>query len=291
MPVPDYQSLMLPVLRIAAEGETRAIDIEKPIADQFNLTAQDRSQPQPRGGQRLLNNRIRWAKFFMEKAGLIVSLRRGWFTASEAGRVLLASNPTRIDLQRLLEYPSFREFYRRSRDGSGEARLDDEPAPDEQTEPPPNMHSTLQANLLERIRANRPEFLEGLILDLLVKMGYGDRNATTRLGRSGDGGVDGVINQDRLGLEQVYVQAKRYAPTTTVGRPDVQAFVGSLVGRGANRGVFFTTSSFSSQAIEYVRQIPQRVILIDGNQLADLMIEHNVGLRTVKQVDEAFFEE
>jgi restriction system protein len=160
------------------------------------------------------------------------------------------------------------------------------------------MQSALRADLLQRILANTPDFFEDIIIDLLVAMGYGGsrRGAASQLGRTGDGGVDGVINEDRLGLDRVYVQAKRYGLENTVGRPVVQGFLGSLVGLGATKGVFVTTSTFSPQAVEFVRHLPQRVILIDGQRLADLMIEHNVGVRVnrtveFKRLDEDFFSE
>jgi restriction system protein len=160
------------------------------------------------------------------------------------------------------------------------------------------LNAALRDELIERVLQNSPGFFEEVIVGLLVAMGYGGsrKNAATQLGRSGDGGVDGVINEDRLGLDRVYVQAKRYGPGSTVGRPEVQAFVGSLVGLGASKGVFVTTSTFSSQATEFVRHLSQRVILIDGSRLADLMIEHNVGVRVsraieFKRLDEDFFSE
>jgi restriction system protein len=311
MTIPDYQTLMLPVLRLAAQGETRVPEAEERVADEFDLTPEERSQLLPSGRQRVLQNRIHWAKFYMGKAGLIASPRRGRFLATEVGRSLLASNPERIDVERLLEFPSFREFYR----GGQVNNTDLETAAGGTTiapaSPPPpatpeeqielayaGMQSALRTDLLQRILANSPSFFEGVIVDLLVAMGYGGsrRNAATQLGRSGDGGVDGVISEDRLGLDRVYVQAKRYALGSTVGRPDVQGFVGSLVGLGATKGVFVTTSTFSAQAIEFTRHLSQRVILIDGQRLADLMIEHNVGVRVnrsieFKRVDEDFFSE
>jgi restriction system protein len=307
MPIPDYQTLMLPVLRLAAGGETRVPDVAERIADEFGLSQEERNQMLPSGRQRLLHNRVHWAKFYMSKAGLIASQRRGWFSASEAGRALLARKPDRIDVSELMKIPSFAEFY------AGQTKTDEVVAttkasaihalenvtPEEQIEA---AHLALQAalrdDLLQRILQNSPSFFEGLIVDLLVAMGYGGthQNAATQLGRSGDGGVDGVINEDRLGLDRVYVQAKRYATANQVGRPDVQAFVGSLVGLGANKGVFVTTSTFSAQAAEFVSHLSQRVILIDGKKLSDLMIEHNVGVRAsrtveFKRLDEDFFSE
>jgi restriction system protein len=224
--------------------------------------------------------------------------------ASEAGRQLLASNPARIDVNTLLQYPSFREFYEADR-SSGSTETVEAEGPREARTPEEDIDaaylrvtSALRADLLERIAQNTSDFFEQLIVDLLVAMGYGGshKSAATQLGRSGDGGVDGVINEDRLGLDRVYVQAKRYASTNAVGRPDIQAFVGSLVGLGATKGVFVTTSTYTSQAREFVRHLSQRVILIDGQELANLMIEHGVGVRTsrtieFKRVDEDFFSE
>ncbi|MET4697268.1 restriction system protein [Constrictibacter sp. MBR-5] len=308
MAIPDYQTLMLPVLRLAAERERRVGDVVDQIADGFHLTAQEREAMLPSGRQRILHNRIHWAKFYMSKAGLLTAPGRGRFIATDAGKTLLAQNPERIDVNRLLDYPDFRAFYK----GSGQAvapsvpptddpspsRLDGD-TPEEQIEAAYQaVQSALRTELLERIAQNSPAFFEQVIVALLVAMGYGGshRNAAAQLGRSGDGGVDGVINEDRLGLDRVYVQAKRYASGNTVGRPDVQAFVGSLVGLGATKGVFVTTSSFSPQAVDFVRHLSQRVILIEGQRLADLMIEHGVGVRLsraieFKRLDEDFFAE
>ena len=306
MAIPDYQSLMLPLLKLAACGETRVPDVASKLADEFGLTEEERNQLLPSGRQQVLNNRIHWAKFYMVKAGLIDQPQRGRFVASELGRKLLAQNPVTINVETLLEFPAFREFYRGS-DGGDEpsARAPASSAaatdktPEEQIEAAQlALLSALRADLLQRIMQNSSTFFEQVIVELLVEMGYGGsrRNAAAQLGRSGDGGVDGVINEDRLGLDRVYVQAKRYAPGNSVGRPDVQAFVGSLVGLGATKGVFVTTSSFSHQALEFVRHLAQRVILIDGQRLADLMIEHNGGVRLsraveFKRLDEDFFAE
>ena len=309
MAIPDYQSLMLPLLKHAARGETRVPDVANKLADEFGLTTEERDQLLPSGRQKVLNNRIHWAKFYMAKAGLIDQPRRGRFVASEQGREVLARNPSRINVETLLEYPAFRDFYRSTNSDIEEEQATDGPAastasdtdrtPEEQIEVAHlALQSALREELLQRILQNSSTFFEQVIVELLVAMGYGGslRNASAQLGRSGDGGVDGVINEDRLGLDRVYVQAKRYAPTSSVGRPDVQGFVGSLVGLGATKGVFVTTSSFSRQASEFVRHLAQRIILIDGQRLADLMIEHNVGVRVsraieFKRLDEDFFAE
>lgn len=307
MTIPDYQTLMLPVLRLANTGEMRVPDAADRIAEEFKLTPEERDQLLPSGRQRLLHNRVHWAKFYMSKAGLIASPRRGWFTITLAGRALLLTNPARIDVKRLLSIPAFAEYYKPY--ASGPAGDDDLPvsaSPEAGTNTPveqmetahATLNGALQDDLIQRILQNTPSFFEELIIELLVAMNYGGsrRDAATRLGKTGDGGVDGVISEDRLGLDRVYVQAKRYAGNVVVGAPDVRAFVGSLVGFSATKGVFVTTSSFSGQAIDYVRHLAQRVVLIDGRQLAQLMIEHNVGVRTfrtleIKRLDEDFFAE
>jgi restriction system protein len=308
MPIPDYQTLMLPVLRLAAEGETNIRDAEQRLADEFGLTEAEREQMLPSGRQRVLYNRIQWAKSYLGKAGMLSSPRRGYFIATPAGRELLTGNPKRIDNATLMAFPQFVEFIQpaESSDQSPAKVSGQKPADVATLETPEESieaaHSTMQAalrtDLLERILLNSPDFFEQVIVNLLVAMGYGGshRNAAAQLGRSGDGGVDGVINEDRLGLDRVYIQAKRYAPGNTVGRPEVQGFVGSLVGMGATKGVFVTTSTFSSGAIEYAKHLTQRIILIDGQRLADLMIEHNVGVRIArivefKRIDEDFFAE
>lgn len=312
MAIPDYQTLMLPLLKISGLGETRIPDIEEQLANELGLTADERDLMLPSGRQKLLHNRLHWAKFYLTKAGLIDVPRRGRFVISDTGRALLASNPARIDITVLEQYPAFREFYKgNGSPGAPSANADLSPpttsmqpvisitTPEEQVEAAhAAMQSALRTELLQRILQNSPAFFEHVIVDLLVAMGYGGshRNASQQLGRAGDGGVDGVISEDRLGLDRVYVQAKRNAIANTIGRPDVQGFVGSLVGLGASKGVFVTTSSFSAQALEFVRHLSQRIVLIDGQRLADLMIEHNVGVRLTrtidfKRVDEDFFSE
>ena len=303
MAIPDYQALMLPVLRLAATGVTRVPDAAAAIAEQLGLTEAEREEMLPSGRQRVLHNRIHWAKFYMAKAGLIDSPARGRFVASAEGRALLATQPAAITVETLKTYPAFAQFYAGDAQASpaeasvAEAAATATATPEEQIDAAHGvLHAALKAELLQRVLAQSPAFFERAIVDLLVAMGYGGSHegAALSLGRSGDGGVDGVIDEDRLGLDRIYVQAKRYAPHVGVGRPDVQGFVGSLVGFGATKGVFVTTSSFSAPAIDFVRHLPQRVILIDGARLADLMIEHGVGVRVsrtiaVKRLDEDFF--
>lgn len=307
MTVPDYQSLMLPVLRLAATGIHRVPEIAATIADEFALSAEDRAALLPSGTQRLLPNRVHWAKTYLMKAGLLSSPARGQFTITPAGSALLASGPSTITRTMLEQYPSFVSFV------SGKTeRIQEQTAaprttnmtvaecqtPEERIEAAhTELMSELRSDLLDQILQQSPSFFEQLIVDLLVAMGYGGshEDAAKRLGGTGDGGVDGVINEDRLGLDRIYVQAKRYAAHISVGRPDVQAFVGTLVGHGSHKGVFVTTSSFSAPAMEFVRHLSQRVILIDGATLADLMIEHGVGVRVsrtveIKRIDLDFFD-
>ncbi len=307
MPIPDYQTLMLPVLRLAAQEETRVADVSERIADDLGLTQAERDELLPSGRQRLLHNRIHWAKFYMSKAGLIASPARGRFVATDKGKALLAKSPERIDVALLMQEPEFREFYRSEGAAAEESGIPAKPVQDTSARTTPeeqidsayaSMQAALRDELLQRILSNSPAFFEQLIVDLLVAMGYGGshKDAAAQLGRSGDGGVDGIVNEDRLGLDRIYVQAKRYAPGNAVGRPDVNGFVGSLVGLGATKGVFVTTSTFSQPARDYVKHLSQRVILIDGQELADLMIEHGVGVRSYrtvefKRLDEDFFGE
>jgi restriction system protein len=303
MAIPDYQSLMLPVLRIAAKGETSVPITENQVSIEFNLSNADRELLLPSGKQRILHNRIHWAKFYLSKAGLIESPRRGRFVATKQGRQLLEQHPERIDNQFLLSIPAFMDFYKSNQTTEKAETIssvvEDIATPEEIIEKSYNaLQVALRSDLLDRILQNSPQFFESLIVNLLVAMGYGGshKDAAQQLGKSGDGGIDGVINEDFLGLDRVYIQAKRYDLSNVIGRPVIQAFTGSLVGFGATKGVFVTTSTFSSQAREYVTRIPQRVVLIDGKLLTELMIEHSVGVRIqraieFKRLDEDFFSE
>ncbi len=307
MAIPDYQMLMLPLLKRAAKHEIRVPDIRDDIANEFGLTPDEREQLLESGTQRVVDNRLHWAKIYLSKAGLIDTPSRGKFIATDEGRALLATNPSSISNELLSRYPSFVAFKIGRTAASVDARLGNERAekviqsetitPEEQIDAALGaLNATIASDLIERVLQNAPAFFERLIVDLLVKMGYGGSrsDAATSLGKPNDGGVDGVINEDPLGLDRVYVQAKRYAQGNNVGRPEVQAFLGSLIGNGAAKGVFVTTSVFSAQAKEFVKHLPQRIVLIDGKRLAQLMIEHKVGVRIersieVKRIDEDFF--
>ncbi len=300
MAVPDYQSLMLPLLRLAADGKDHALrDAIEKLAEQFRLSPEDREEMLPSGTQRKFDNRVGWARTYMQKAGLLDRPRRGYLRITERGRDVLLTEPERIDVDFLKQYPEFLAFQTASRPEPLETA-----ASTKQTDQTPEellessyqeLRDNLAQKLLEKTKNCSPEFFEQLVVDLLVAMGYGGsrKDAGKSVGRTGDGGVDGVINEDRLGLDVIYVQAKRWKGT--VGRPVVQTFAGSLEGYRARKGVLITTSRFSDDALEYVRQIERKIVLIDGQRLTQLMIDHGVGVtedRTfaVKRMDSDYFE-
>ncbi|MFT8737104.1 MAG: restriction endonuclease [Zymomonas mobilis] len=304
MAVPSFSQLMLPVLRFAATGQKRMAEAEIAIADELGLSATDRDEMLPSGRERLLHNRISWAKTYLTKAGLLNIPTRGQFTISKSGKQLLRTKPSEITVTTLKNYPPFIDYCNRNYSQDTQETSVPTTTQDHVTGTPEErmeaahkeLQTELRSEILHQIAEKNPTFFEQLIVDLMVAMGYGGNHedAARRIGGTGDGGVDGVINEDRLGIDRIYVQAKRYAPHVSVGRPEIQAFVGSLVGHRATKGVFVTTSSFSMPALEYVEHLPQRVILINGEMLADLMIEHNVGVRTsrtieIKRVDQDFF--
>jgi restriction system protein len=302
MAVPDYQSVMLPLLRLAGDGQDhRFRDAVERLADDLALTADDRGELLPSGQQPLFTNRVGWASTYLKQAGLLEAPRRGVFRITQRGRDLLEENPARIDVSLLERYPEFIEFRgkRRPRAQSPQAstELSSSQTPEDALSSAyGSLRAELESELLEEIGRASPAFFEQLVVDLLVTMGYGGsrQDAGRAIGRSGDGGIDGIINEDRLGLDVIYIQAKRWE--STVGRPEIQKFAGALQGHRARKGVFITTSSFSREALDYAGMIESRVILIDGDQLAKLMVDHDVGVSTVgtyevKRVDSDYFSE
>lgn len=298
MAMPDFQSLMLPALRRLADRAWKTGDLVQALADEFALTLEERGEMLPSGRQTRVANRTHWSLAYLNKAGLVVRLGRGHYEASPAGRALLANPPERITLSYLLErYPGVRAFRGEGeapRNGSAEPQTISGSAEPQNATPRERLEAAereikaaLLAELLDRVRALTPEAFEQLIVDLLVKMGYGGshREAARRLGRSGDGGIDGIIREDALGLDAVYIQAKRYAEDNAVGAPAIQGFAGALLGNGAMKGVFVTTSRFTPAAKDSASAYrTHRIILIDGNELAALMIEHEVGVRSVSTI-------
>jgi restriction system protein len=305
MAVPDYQTLMLPVLRITEDRkEHTTSEISEAVAEIFGLTEAERNEMLPSGKQRKLVNRIAWAKTYMAKAGLIESVSRGKFKITDRGAALLKTNPTKIDVALLNQYSEFLEFRERSKPIKTDSANGSEPEVTTAEQTPLELlessyqalHAQIAEDLLERITKVSPQFFEKLVVDLLVAMGYGGsrKDAGQAIGKSGDDGIDGIIKEDRLGLESVYVQAKRWKGT--VGRPDVQSFAGSLEGHRARKGVFITTSQFSADAKEYVNRIEKKIILIDGEQLANLSLEFGIGVEPVttykiQRIDSDYFEE
>lgn len=305
MPVPDYQTLMLPVLSAAADGEVRIGYAVERLADQLGLTSEERAELLPSGKQTLFSNRVHWAKTYLSKAGLIELTRRGHFRITPRGRKVLASRPRRIDNAFLSQFEEFLQFKERSvqdaEQDKGHAAANFEQSKETPDEIMRVAHRQIEAalaqELLDRIQTAPPAFFERLIVNLLLKMGYGGASgdAGRALGRSGDDGVDGVIDQDALGLDRVYIQAKRYAEGNNIGAGAIRDFFGSLDRHKATKGLFVTTSAFSASARETAEFLSKRIVLIDGAQLARLMIRYDVGCRVeeilqIKKVDEEFFE-
>jgi len=284
--IPDFQSLMVPMLRLARDGDehTLAGSVEA-LASEFSLTPAELAQANPSGRARTFYNRVAWASTYLRAALLLESTGRGRFRITERGTSVLAKAPTRIDIPYLNQFPEFKA----SRDRSDKSPADTvavatatEQTPEEAFEASyGSIRAAIEQELLARVKAASPAFFEQLVVDLLVAMGYGGSQADAgrAIGQSGDGGIDGVIKEDRLGLETLYLQAKRWEGT--VGRPVVQAFVGSLAGQHARRGVLITTSDFSAEARKYVEGIEQRIILMDGTDLARLMFEFGVGVTPI----------
>lgn len=286
MSVPDFQSITLPLLKLASDGqEHRIADATQQLAIQFQLTPAERDELLPSGRQSRFANRVGWAKTYLSRACLLEGDRRGVFRITERGRQALAQDPARIDIAFLRQYPELEEFRRATSADKGDAAVElsqDATTPEERIEASyQTVARSLEQELLDQIKARSPAFFENLVVDLLVRMGYGGslQEAGQRLGRSGDGGVDGIIKEDKLGLDIVYIQAKRW--DGTVGRPVVQAFAGSLEGHRARKGVLISTSRFSDDAIQYVGMIEKKIVLIDGEQLVKYMIEHDVGVTEV----------
>lgn len=301
MTIPDYQSLMLPLLKLAGENTEVSISaaVER-LSEMFGLSEEDRQKLLPSGRQFTFENRVGWARTYMKKAGLLDYPRRAHLRITDRGREVLSTNPSRVDNRILKQFPEFLEF--QSRDESDETASEgtDVPAsatPEESIEHAyAQIRSSLASELIVKVKACTPSFFEQLVVDLLVAMGYGGsrRDAGRAVGRSGDGGIDGVINEDRLGLDIVYIQAKRWEGA--VGRPEIQKFVGALSGHRARKGAFITTSTFTRDAEEYVSRIDTKIVLVNGEQLAGLMIENGIGVTPqavyeVKRVDSDYFVE
>ncbi len=310
MPIPNYEEAMIPVLRVlAASSPRQRREITAAVADLLQLSESERQKLLPSGNAPVLRSRVGWALSYMKQAKLVESPKRGIYQITDRGRHALQERPDGIDAEYLEQFPEFREFQTRTRETAPNAEapgtaLPEVVPPGARVQSPEEaletaysqLRGTLQAELLDAVKSASPSFFEDLVVDLLVQMGYGGSRpeAARAVGKTGDGGIDGVIDEDRLGLDVIYIQAKRW--DATVGRPEIQKFAGALQGQRAKKGIFITTSSFSRDAEDYAQRIDGRIVLIDGARLASLMFDFNVGVNgrtayTVKQLDSDYFEE
>lgn len=301
MAVPDFQACMLPFLLHLSDGaEHTPKDTEEGIAQKFELTPEDLTALLPSGQMTVFKSRVGWARTYLKKAGLLDSPKRGVYVITQRGRQVLEHNPTRINIKFLEQFPEFIAFQNASKPSrnedlsSGSEGLEVSPAETIELAHQ-ELRNQLADELLSRILECSPEFFENLVVELLVKMGYGGsrRDAGERVGQSGDGGIDGIIKEDRLGLDTIFIQAKRWQGS--VGRPEIQKFVGALQGQRARKGVFITTSMYTQDAKIYVENIDTKVVLIDGQRLASLMIDFDVGVSqsatyVLKKIDMDYFE-
>jgi restriction system protein len=302
MAIPDFQTFLLPVLELAGDDQVHALaEAREALALKFKLSAEDRVELLPSGRVPRFNNRVAWAKSYLEQARLISSPRRAHFEITERGRQALAQKPGRIDIAFLEKYEEFKEFRNAGRKAAGETPAAETHAEGQSATPEElldqayqSIRAELTSSLLNRVKEGSPKFFESLVVELLLKMGYGRSlaEAGRAIGASGDEGIDGIISEDRLGLDEIYIQAKKWEGT--VGRPEIQKFVGALHGKRARKGVFITTGSFSGEARDYVSRIDPRVVLIDGKALTEYMIDFNLGVTPkaayeLKRVDTDYF--
>jgi restriction system protein len=302
--IPDYQSLMRPVLEVASKGEVKLSDAVASLADKLALTETERAELLPSGRQATFANRVHWAKTYLKQAGLLAQRRRGYFEITDRGRAALDA-PDEINTASLSRFPEFEAFRARGRDEAEPDVAPKVPEPLVRSSETPDealraahrqINDALAADLIDKIRGATPAFFEATIVRLLIAMGYGGsaEDAGRSLGRSGDDGVDGVIDQDPLGVDQIYVQAKRYAEGNTISSSAIRDFFGGLSLKKAQKGIFVTTSAFTKSAIETANALGSRIVLIDGVMLARLMIRYSVGVRVeenfeIKRIDEDFF--
>lgn len=301
MAIPDYQTIMLPLLRFAGDQQEHflreAID---QLTQKLGLTEEERKELLPSGQQEIFTNRVAWARTYMGKAGLLESTRRGYFKITDRGVKVLKENPDRIDVKYLEQFEEFRQFraLRHTKTEEEEVEVEaHERTPEEALESAyKQLRDNLANDLLQQVKSCSPGLFEKIVVELLVKMGYGGsrQDAGRAIGRSGDEGIDGIIKEDRLGLDVIYIQAKRWE--NTVGRPEVQKFAGALQGQRARKEIMITTSNFSKDALDYTSRIDSKIVLIDGEQLAQLMIDHGLGVSPmaayeIKKIDTDYFTE
>lgn len=299
MTVPDFQTIMLPLLQCFSDGQEHSTqELLDNLAKKFSLNEEELNVLLPSGKQTIFYNRVGWARTYLTKAGLLEMSRRSYYRITERGRQVLARKPSRIDMKFLEQFPEYIEFReresgrRKPKESIGETS---EKTPEEILEDAyEEIRDGLAQELLGLVKQSTPSFFERLVVELLVKMGYGGsrRDAARAVGQVGDEGIDGIIDEDRLGLDTIYIQAKKW--DNVVGRPEIQKFVGALMGKRAKKGIFITTSSFSADAVNYVSSIDAKIVLIDGKRLVDLMIDYDLGVTPVinyqlKRIDSDYF--
>lgn len=301
MSIPDYQTCMLPLLKFASDGKAHKLsEAITVLSDQFQLTIEEREQLLPSGTQFIIANRVGWARTYLKKAGLLSDPKRAFFQITDRGRDLLIENPKEISSKFLQRYEEFNQFQQKSSPKTPTEEVNPDhgySTPEEALEYGyQKLTENLSDELLEQIMSCPPSFFEKLVVELLVKMGYGGsiKEAASVVGKSGDAGIDGIIKEDKLGLDAIYIQAKRW--DGVVGRPEIQKFVGALDGQKARKGIFITTSGFTKDALDYAKNTSVKVVLIDGQRLAELMMENNLGVTTtmtyeIKRVDMDYFAE
>jgi len=299
MAIPVFQQIMLPLLKILEDKQEHSprqvIDL---LTNQYNLTTEEQHELLPSGKQTIFDNRVGWARTHLKKAVLLESTRRGFFRITERGLQVLKQKPINIDMKFLEQFDEYKEFRAIKREKPPELDEEEpESTPEEALENAyKNLKNSLASDLIQQLKAGSPKQFENIVIDLLVAMGYGGsrKEAAKAIGKSGDGGIDGIINEDRLGLDVIYIQAKKWEGT--VGRPEIQKFAGALQGQHAKKGILITTSNFSKEATDFAPRVDNKIILIDGDTLVQYMIDHNIGVSTfanyeVKKVDLDYFVE
>jgi len=299
MTIPVFQQIMLPLLRLLEDKQEHSLrQVIDSLTNQFNLTQEEQHELLPSGKQAIFDNRVGWARTYLKKAGLIESTRRGFFRITDRGLQILNQRPTKIDVKSLEQFEEFRAFQAIRREKPTESGEEEPEATPEEAlaNAYQNLNNNLAGDLLQQLKASSPVQFENMVIDLLVAMGYGGsrKEAAKAIGRSGDEGIDGIINEDRLGLDVIYVQAKRWEGT--VGRPEIQKFAGALQGQHARKGIFITTSNFSKEAADFASRVENKIILLDGDTLVQYMIDHNIGVTQsvnyeVKKIDLDYFTE
>ncbi len=299
MAVPDFQSIMLPLLKLASNGQEHSgQELLEKLAKHFDLNDEDINELLPSGKQTRFYNRVGWARTYLIKSKLLEMPRRSFYKITERGQDVLKGNPIRIDMNYLKRFPEYIVFKEKQNERDDKKKIEEtteESTPEEILEGAyQEIKDNLALEVLENVMSCSPAFFERLVVELLVAMGYGGswQDAARAVGQTGDEGIDGIIDEDRLGLDTIYIQAKKWA--NNVGRPEIQKFVGALAGKRAKKGIFITTSIFSSDAVKYASDIDTKVILIDGKRLAGLMMDYNIGVNEVttyklKKIDSDYF--